>query len=85
MAFNIQESADSPVAVAAPVSEAAVAARKIEGRSPWRLATRRLLHDRASMISLGVIVLIILVAIFARRWRRSLVMAQTSSFTLRWA
>ena len=37
----------------------------IEGRSPWRLATQRLLHDRASMISLGVIIFIVLVAIFA--------------------
>jgi peptide/nickel transport system permease protein len=37
----------------------------IEGRSPWRLAYERLRRDRASMISLGVIVLIILVAIFA--------------------
>ena len=42
-----------------------VAATVIEGRSPWRLAYERLRRDRASMISLGVIVLIILVAIFA--------------------
>jgi len=41
------------------------AARKIEGRSPWRLGMERLLRDRAAMISLGVIVLIVLVAIFA--------------------
>src|SRR6201996_6646075 len=41
------------------------AARKIEGRSPWRLGMERLLRDRASMISLGVIVIIVLVAIFA--------------------
>jgi len=41
------------------------AATVIEGRSPWRLAYERLRRDRASMISLGVIVLIILVAIFA--------------------
>ena len=40
-------------------------ARKIEGRSPWRLGLERLRRDRASMISLGVIVLIVLVAIFA--------------------
>jgi peptide/nickel transport system permease protein len=48
----------------APVPEGA-AARKIEGRSPWRLAAERLWRDRASMISLGVIVLIVLIAIFA--------------------
>ncbi|HEY2239393.1 MAG TPA: ABC transporter permease [Streptosporangiaceae bacterium] len=41
------------------------AARKIEGRSPWRLGMERLLRDRASMISLGVIVIIVLVAILA--------------------
>ena len=66
MAFNIQESAE-PVAGAAPGSgtEVVEAARKIEGRSPWRLAMQRLLHDRASMISLGVIGFIVLVAIFA--------------------
>jgi ABC-type dipeptide/oligopeptide/nickel transport system permease subunit len=41
------------------------AARKIEGRSPWRLGMERLLRDRAAMISLGVILLVVLVAIFA--------------------
>jgi peptide/nickel transport system permease protein len=41
------------------------AARVIEGRSPWRLAMQRLRHDRAAMIALGVIILIVLVAIFA--------------------
>jgi peptide/nickel transport system permease protein len=53
----------------APPPEAVVpegeAARKIEGRSPWRLATERLRRDRASMVSLGLIILIVLVAIFA--------------------
>jgi ABC-type dipeptide/oligopeptide/nickel transport system permease subunit len=43
----------------------APAAKKIEGRSPWRLGMERLVRDRASMISLGVIVIIVLVAIFA--------------------
>ena len=38
---------------------------KIEGRSPWRLGMARLGRDRAAMISLGVIVLIVLMAIFA--------------------
>jgi ABC-type dipeptide/oligopeptide/nickel transport system permease subunit len=66
MTFNIQESAE-PAATPVPAegTEAAVVARKIEGRSPWRLATHRLLHDKASMISLGLIVFIVLVAIFA--------------------
>jgi ABC-type dipeptide/oligopeptide/nickel transport system permease subunit len=43
----------------------APAAKKIEGRSPWRLGMQRLAHDRAAMISLGVIGLIVLLAIFA--------------------
>jgi ABC-type dipeptide/oligopeptide/nickel transport system permease subunit len=37
----------------------------IEGRSPWALAIQRLRKDRAAMISLGFIILIILIAIFA--------------------
>jgi ABC-type dipeptide/oligopeptide/nickel transport system permease subunit len=40
-------------------------AKKIEGRSPWRLAMDRLRRDRAAMIALGVIIVIVLVAIFA--------------------
>jgi len=46
----------------APPSEAV---KPIEGRSPWALAWIRLRHDRVAMISLGVIVFIVLVAIFA--------------------
>jgi peptide/nickel transport system permease protein len=38
---------------------------KIEGRSPWLLAWQRLRRDKVAMISLGVIVLIALIAIFA--------------------
>jgi peptide/nickel transport system permease protein len=41
------------------------AARKIQGRSPWRLAFERLRRDRAAMISLIIIGLIVLMAIFA--------------------
>ena len=41
------------------------AAKKIEGRSPWVLAWRRLRRDRAAMIALGVVLLVILMAIFA--------------------
>jgi ABC-type dipeptide/oligopeptide/nickel transport system permease subunit len=66
MAYNIQQaSADTLTgAPAAPVAEGE-AARTIEGRSPWRLGIERLGRDRASMISLAVIILIVLVAIFA--------------------
>ena len=38
---------------------------RIEGRSTWQLAWARLHRDRAAMISLGVIVIIVVVAIFA--------------------
>jgi ABC-type dipeptide/oligopeptide/nickel transport system permease subunit len=41
------------------------ARRKIQGRSPWMLAWIRLRRDRVAMISLGVIVLVVLVAVFA--------------------
>lgn len=40
-------------------------AQRIEGRSPWVLAWERLRRDRVAMFSLGVIVLICLVAILA--------------------
>src|SRR5205823_12902717 len=48
----------------APVAEGE-AAKKIEGRSPWRLGYERLRRDRAAVISVAVILLIILLAIFA--------------------
>jgi ABC-type dipeptide/oligopeptide/nickel transport system permease subunit len=48
-----------------PASAEGTTAKKIEGRSPLRLGVERLVRDRAAMISLGVIVLIVLVAIFA--------------------
>ncbi|HXD27855.1 MAG TPA: ABC transporter permease [Arthrobacter sp.] len=48
----------------APVAEGEAAA-KIEGKSPWRLGIERLRRDRAAMISLGIIVAIVLIAIFA--------------------
>lgn len=41
------------------------ATKRIEGRSPWLLAWQRLRRDKVAMISLAVIVLVILVAIFA--------------------
>jgi ABC-type dipeptide/oligopeptide/nickel transport system permease subunit len=66
MTFGLQQGAAAPAtgAPTAPVAEGA-AAKKIEGRSPWRLAMARLVRDRASMISAGIIVLIVLMAIFA--------------------
>jgi peptide/nickel transport system permease protein len=67
MALNIPQASEEAHAGSAPEAGADLAfvAKKIEGRSPWRLAMQRLLHDKASMISLGVIVFIILIAIFA--------------------
>ena len=44
--------------------EAAVS-RKIQGRSPWRLAYERLRSDRAAKIALGTILVIVLLAILA--------------------
>jgi peptide/nickel transport system permease protein len=52
---------EEPVAVVAEGE----AAKKIEGKSPWVLAWRRLRRDRAAMIALGVVVLIVLMALFA--------------------
>jgi peptide/nickel transport system permease protein len=40
-------------------------AKRIEGRSPWALAWMRLRRDKVAMISAGVIVFLVLVAIFA--------------------
>src|SRR5260370_42268300 len=54
----------APTAPVAPIPEGE-AAKKSEGRSPWRLARSRLRRDRAAMLSLGVIGIIVLVAIFA--------------------
>lgn len=39
--------------------------RKIEGRSPWQLAWARLRKDKAAMISLTVIILLIVIALIA--------------------
>jgi ABC-type dipeptide/oligopeptide/nickel transport system permease subunit len=48
-----------------PLTGAGLAAKKIQGRSPWRLAYERLRKDRAAKIALGVIVVVVLLAIFA--------------------
>jgi peptide/nickel transport system permease protein len=66
MAYNVQAAEVDALGgpALAPVAQGE-AAKKIEGRSPWVLAWQRLRHDRAAMISLAVIILIVLVAIFA--------------------
>ena len=43
----------------------APASKKIEGRSPWRLAYERLRHDRAAKIALATILVIVLLALLA--------------------
>ncbi len=43
----------------------APAAKKIEGRSPWRLAYERLRADRAAKVAFGTIVVVVLLALFA--------------------
>jgi peptide/nickel transport system permease protein len=62
MAFNIQQAETTGVAAPPATGEAA---KKIEGRSPWRLAWERLRRDRAAMISLGIIIVIVLLALLA--------------------
>lgn len=46
-------------------AEPPLGSKKIEGRSPWLLAWQRLRRDKVAMISLAVIIIIMLVAIFA--------------------
>jgi peptide/nickel transport system permease protein len=45
--------------------QAQAAGKPVEGRSQWQLTWRRLRSDKVSMIALGVIILMILLAIFA--------------------
>ncbi len=47
------------------VGEAPPPGKKIEGRSPWRLAYERLRGDRAAKIAAGTIILIVMLAIIA--------------------
>jgi peptide/nickel transport system permease protein len=65
MSQSIVGAAPPPTEPPTPAVAEGTAARKIEGRSPWRLGMERLVRDRAAMISLAVILLIVLVAIFA--------------------
>jgi peptide/nickel transport system permease protein len=55
----------TPVAEEGPLAVGPEGAKKIQGRSPWRLAWERLRKDRAAMVSFVIIVLIALMAIFA--------------------
>lgn len=62
--------ASKPAAKTGPAAGTATAepappGRKIQGRSPWRLAFERLSKDRAAKIAAGTIVLIILLALLA--------------------
>jgi ABC-type dipeptide/oligopeptide/nickel transport system permease subunit len=67
MSFGVGYEPTAEERLEQPVQEApeAPAAKKIEGRSPWHLGMQRLAHDKAAMISVGIIVLIVLMAIFA--------------------
>ncbi|MFC5265413.1 ABC transporter permease [Kribbella qitaiheensis] len=56
---------ETEIPTGTPDTVAAVPGRMIEGRSPWVLAWMRLRRDRVAMISLVVIAIVILVAIFA--------------------
>jgi ABC-type dipeptide/oligopeptide/nickel transport system permease subunit len=55
---------DTSAGAAIGASEIPVA-KKIEGRSPWRLAYERLRADRTAKIAFGTILVVILLALFA--------------------
>jgi ABC-type dipeptide/oligopeptide/nickel transport system permease subunit len=55
----------TPVSEEGPLGVSPEAAKKIEGRSPWRLAFERLRRDRAALICLVIIILIAAMAIVA--------------------
>jgi len=65
MAYDIQAVGQSELPVEPPGVLATEARKAIEGKSPWVLALRRLRRDRAAMICLGVIILIVACAIGA--------------------
>src|SRR6266498_2913797 len=56
---------ETEIPTGTPEEVSAQAGRKIQGRSPWILAWLRLRRDRVAMISLGVIAIVVLAAIFA--------------------
>jgi peptide/nickel transport system permease protein len=61
--MSIEASVETPVAEDPPGDLPGGA--PIEGRSPWSLAFERMRHDRATVISFGVIVLLVVVALGA--------------------
>jgi hypothetical protein len=65
MTYDIQAVGESQEAPEPTDVVAALAQKQIEGKSPWILASRRLRRDRAAMICLGVIILIVACAIGA--------------------
>ncbi|MEU4287235.1 ABC transporter permease [Kribbella sp. NPDC026596] len=56
---------ETEIPTGTPADVSALPRRMIEGRSPWALAWMRLRRDRVAMVSLGVIAIIVLVAVFA--------------------
>jgi peptide/nickel transport system permease protein len=65
MTYNMPAPAATDAVSTVTTVGAEPGAKKIEGKSPWLLAWRRLRRDRAAMICLGVIVFIVLFAIFS--------------------
>ena len=65
MTYDIQAVGESQEVPEPTDVVAAIAQKQIEGKSPWVLALRRLRRDRAAMICLGVIILIVACAIGA--------------------
>src|SRR3954447_2492183 len=55
----------TPISEEGPLATGPEGAKKIQGRSPWKLAFERLRRDRAAIVCLITIVLIVLAAIFA--------------------
>jgi peptide/nickel transport system permease protein len=55
----------APEGIGATVDPVSAGSGDIAGRSPWRLSMERLRSDRTAMISLGVIILIIVIALIA--------------------
>src|SRR5215470_8343479 len=65
MSFNISGATAQVEAVSVAEPSVGEQQKTIQGKSPWVLAWRRLRRDRASMISLGIIIFIVICAIAA--------------------
>ena len=55
-------------------------AKEISGRSPWRIAGRRLVRNRLAMASLGLFLLIVVVSLLAPFYANHI--AKTDPFSL---